>query len=200
MQIKFKVPDEDSDDDEVYPLSIKYEKNKVWKSNIYRFFFLFLIIICLILSNFYTDNAGKTLSERTGYFADQIYEKTISMSGINEYKVNTQNCIVYLLENKGSTSEIKVYASVSRSTSVSFSLSSSIETIFLFLIIICLILSNFYTDNAGKTLSERTGYFADQIYEKTISINIYERNKWIQGEYSKLHCIFTWEQRIYLRN
>ena len=129
MQIKFNVPDEDTDEDEVYPLSIKYDKNKVWKSNIYRFIFLFFVILILIPSNFYTNNSGSTLSTRTGFYADQIHSQTISMSGITEYNLKIKNCITYLLENTDSTSNIDVYVSASRQTSVSYSLSSSVQTI-----------------------------------------------------------------------
>ena len=129
MQINFRVPEEDIDEDEVYPLNIKYNKNKVWKSNIYRFIFLFFIIIILIPSNFYTNNAGQTLSTRTGFYADQIHTKTISMSGINEYNLKIENWYTYILENIGSSSSIDVYVSASRSTSVSFSLSNSVQTI-----------------------------------------------------------------------
>ena len=129
MQIKLKVSIEDSDEDEVYPLSIKFDKKKVWKSNVYRFIFLFFVILLLIPSNFYTNNAGKTLSTRTGFYADQIYTKTISMNGVNEYDLNIRNWYTYLLENTGSTSSIDVYVSASRSTSVSFSLSNSVQTI-----------------------------------------------------------------------
>ena len=129
MQIKFNVPDEESDEDEVYPLSIKYNKSKVWKSNIYRFIFLFFVILILIPSNFYTNNSGSTLSTRTGFYADQIHSKSISMSGITEYDLKIKNCITYFLENTGSSSSIDVYVSASRQTSVSYSLSSSVQTI-----------------------------------------------------------------------
>jgi len=36
--------DDSSDEDDVYPLSVKYERKKVWKVNFYKYLFLF---VCL---------------------------------------------------------------------------------------------------------------------------------------------------------
>ena len=129
MKINAELPEDESDEDDVYPLSIKYNKIKVRKINWYRFTLLFIILLVLIPSNFYTNNAGKTLPVRTGYFADQIYEESFSISGLNEIAVKTQNCIVYLLENIKSKSQIDIFASVSRTSSVEFTLSNSVKTI-----------------------------------------------------------------------
>ena len=80
-------------------------------------------------SNFYTDNAAKSFEYRTGYYADRIFEASLSINGVNEFAVKTHNCIVYLLENTASSSCVDVYVSASRSTSVSFPLSDSVQTI-----------------------------------------------------------------------
>ena len=129
VSLKWKVPDEESDEDDVYPLSIKYDRKKVFKTNIYKYCFLVVIIILLIPSNFYTDNTGKSLSVRTGFYADRIYDASFSISGVNEFAIKTKNCIAYLLENTSSSSNIEVYISASRSTSVSYPLESSVQTI-----------------------------------------------------------------------
>ena len=47
---------EESDEDDVYPLSIKYERKKIWKINIYKFVFLIWIILLLIPYDIYSPN------------------------------------------------------------------------------------------------------------------------------------------------
>ena len=129
MKVDWDLPIDESDEDDVYPLSIKYNPNKVWKTNFYRFTCLIIILILMIPSNFYTDNAAKSFEYRTGYYADRIFEASLSINGVNEFAVKTHNCIVYLLENTASSSSVDVYVSASRSTSVSSPLSDSVQTI-----------------------------------------------------------------------
>ena len=66
---------EESDEDDVYPLSIKYERKKVWKINIYKFVFLIWIILLIIPYDIYSPNDAKSSEIRIGYFADRIYTK-----------------------------------------------------------------------------------------------------------------------------
>ena len=129
MKVNWNLPVDESDEDDVYPLSIKYNPNKVWKTNFYRFTCLIITLILLTPSNFYTNNAAKSRKYRTGYFADRVFEESLSINGVNEFAVKTHNCIVYLLENTASSSSVDVDVSASRSTSVSFPLSDSIQTI-----------------------------------------------------------------------
>ena len=68
-------------------------------------------------------------TSKNGFYADRIYEESLSLNGVNEVAIKTQNCIVYLLENTKSSSTINVYASVSKESSTQFGLSNSIQTI-----------------------------------------------------------------------
>ena len=121
--------DDSSDEDDVYPLSIKYERKKVWKTNIYKYIFLVIWIIVIIPYDIYFPSQVKTLQYRIGYFADRIYTESISISGITEVNIQTKNWIVYVLENTASSSLIELYVSASRSTSVAVSLSVTTQTI-----------------------------------------------------------------------
>ena len=78
----------------------------------------------------YSPTESKYSSTRIGYFADRIYTKSVSISGVTEISINTKNCIIYLLENTRSSSLIDLYVSASRSTTVSASLSGTIQSIY----------------------------------------------------------------------
>jgi hypothetical protein len=68
----------------------------------------------------YYNEFTETFEYRIGFFADLVTEETISMAGSTEFRVETKNCIVYLLENTGSSTEISVFVSADRSTEISF--------------------------------------------------------------------------------
>ena len=121
--------EETDEEDNVYPLSIKYDKKKAWKIMLMRFFYLFIFIILLIPTDLYTFGVQRTLEVRTGYFADRVWEKDIPISGVTEFKIQTKNCIVYLLENKGSTTNMELYISAPTSTSVNTDLSGGVQNI-----------------------------------------------------------------------
>jgi len=76
-------------------------------------------LIILVPSDIYTFNAADKFEYRTGFWADRIFKETVSMTGVTEFSINTKNCIVYFLENTGSTNEIEIYASAARSTTFS---------------------------------------------------------------------------------
>ena len=125
----YNPPDleETDEEDNVYPLSIKYDRIKAFKIAFYRYFFLIIILIICIPSDLYTLNMAKSIDYRTGFWADQIWEESVSMTGITEFSVNTKNCIVYFLENTGSTSSIRMYVSAARGTSVSAPKASTVQ-------------------------------------------------------------------------
>ena len=110
--------EETDDEDNVYPLSIKYSRSKAFKIAFFRYFFLILILIICVPSDIYTFNMMKGFEYRTGFWADQICEEEVPITGITEFSVNTKNCIVYLLENTSSANSIRMYVSAARGTSV----------------------------------------------------------------------------------
>jgi len=121
------VLEETDEEDNVYPLSIKYNKKKAWKVMLMRYLYLFILLFFLIPPDLYTFGAQRSLEFRTGYFADRIWKKSVNISGVTEFKVQTKNCIVYLLENTESTSKIDLYVSASTSTSVSTPLIGGVQ-------------------------------------------------------------------------
>jgi hypothetical protein len=111
--------EETDEEDNVYPLSIKYDKKKARKIAIYRYIFLFTLLIIMIPTDLYTNNAARSFEYRTGFWANRIFEETIQMSGVTEFSINPKNCIIYILENTKSSSEIELYVSADRNADVS---------------------------------------------------------------------------------
>lgn len=123
------VVDETDEEDNVYPLSIKYDKKKACKTMILRYFFLFVFIILLIPTDVYTFGEQRKLDYRTGIFANRIWEESFTISGITNFNINTKNCVIYFLENKGANDKIDLYVSASFSASVSTSVSGTTQNI-----------------------------------------------------------------------
>ena len=66
---------------------------------------------------------------RIGYYADKITTETLPLEGLTELSINTKNCIVYLLENTESITEVDLFVSASFSTDVGVPLSGSVRNI-----------------------------------------------------------------------
>ena len=66
---------------------------------------------------------------RLGYFADKVTKEELSLNGVTELAVNTKNCVLYLLENPNSMSEVELYVSAGRSTTIDTPNSGVIQTI-----------------------------------------------------------------------
>jgi hypothetical protein len=119
--------DDTDEEDNVYPLSIKYDKRRVCKQMIYRYWFLVIILIFLVPTDLYTFGIDQKLKYRIGYFADKLSEEDLAISGVTEFKFNIQNCQTYLKENSD-TSNIKVKVSADRSTTIDYPKSGTIQT------------------------------------------------------------------------
>ena len=82
---------------------------------------MLIILIFFALFLLLSTPLSRSLPIRVGYFADQISERTLALEGASEIKVRTKNCVVYLLENTESLSEVSVLVSAARSTNIDIS-------------------------------------------------------------------------------
>ena len=129
LSSKFQNKIEHFEEDQVYPLSIKYDKRKTIRINLYKYFFLIVIIVLLIPFDLYSLSKTRTSKQRVGYFADRIYTDSISISGATEINIKIKNWVIYLLENKFSLNFVDLYMSASRSTTLSTSKSGTTQNI-----------------------------------------------------------------------
>lgn len=119
--------EETDEEDNVYPLSIKYNKRKTCRIMILRYFFLAIMLLVCIPSDLYTWNSGDKFEYRTGYYANQIFEREVAISGVNTFSINTENCRLYILENTESVSTIGMYVSAARGTTVETPLDGNVQ-------------------------------------------------------------------------
>ena len=121
---------EEDDDGEVYPLSIKYDKKQAKIRKIVKYSILVVFLVFIVLFIFFSLNSfSRKFPVRLGYFADKVTEEDLSLNGITELAVNTKNCVLYLLENPDSRSEVELYVSAGRSTGIDTSTSGAVQTI-----------------------------------------------------------------------
>ena len=85
-------------------------------------------LIIFTPTDIYTNDEGRSTDYRIGYFADFVREKTIPISGVNSFVFNIRNCHTFILENRDSSSDVRLYMSSSRGTSFSSSLSGTTQT------------------------------------------------------------------------
>ena len=127
--LKFRNKVKHFEEDQVYPLSIKYDKRKTIRINLYKYFFLIVIIVLLIPFDLYSLSETKTSKQRVGYFADRIYTDSISISGATEINLSIKNWVIYILENTINSNFVDLYMSASRSTTFSASKSGTAQNI-----------------------------------------------------------------------
>ena len=87
-----------------------------------------MYIIIFTPTDLYTFDKGRTFNFRIGYFADEITESKIPISGISSFVFNIKNCYTYILENKDSSSNIKLYISANRQNTFDSSASGTTHT------------------------------------------------------------------------
>ena len=110
LRLKFRNKVKHFEEDQVYPLSIKYDKRKTIRINMYKYFFLIVIIVLVIPFDLYSLSKTKTSKQRVGYFTDRIYTDSISISGATEINVSIKNW--YLENTINSNSDFYMSASV----------------------------------------------------------------------------------------
>jgi hypothetical protein len=110
----------DSDEeDNVYPLSKKYDRNKDLKMITIRYILLVIVLIIFVinvLSSLVPDT--QTFPVRMGYFANQITTKHFKLTEFTEIAVETKNCVVYLLEGNKNSDKVEVYVSSDRPNNI----------------------------------------------------------------------------------
>ena len=119
--LKFVAPpavEETDEEDDVYPLSIRYNKKKACKIMIFRYIFLLIFILIVLPSDLYTFGAGQSSDVRLGYFADKITEFSLPIAATTDFEFQIKDCRTYILENTASTTNINVYISAERDTSI----------------------------------------------------------------------------------
>ena len=120
---------DESDDEQVYCLSRKYDKKEARFIMILRYILLIIIIFLSIPNDLYTGLESRNAPVRIGYFADVSQEKSVNLNNTSEFLFEVTNCNIYLLENKDSSSKIDLFMSSNRDASLSISVTGSTQTI-----------------------------------------------------------------------